>query len=134
MPVWTRRYRVRPRKSRSAEGTLPDAKVVEHDLRDGPVATQVHVFHRIDTELRGSEWRGVFHRFASERIIFVPGEIADLRRLRFELRLRVAYGLQATRAGWLRNRAAFGALWRETHVATTVRFHDLDGWVLYPRT
>jgi hypothetical protein len=38
-----------------------------------------------------------------------------------------------TRAGWLRTRYAFEALWRDTHDAQPLRLYDLEGWALTPR-
>jgi hypothetical protein len=65
-------------------------------------------------------------------VIVGATEIATLPRLAAEVvgRLRRT-GL--SRAGWLRTRDAFEALWLPTHEATPLRVHDLDGWVLEPR-
>jgi hypothetical protein len=112
---------------------LPEADVVQHDLlAQGPLPAEVHLFHRIDTELTDDEWRGVFRRFATVPIVLVATEVIDLRRVLAELRAR-PMRRGATKAGWIRTRAAFERLWRDTHRGTPERFHDLDGWMLDPR-
>jgi hypothetical protein len=112
---------------------FPGADVRQHDLlRDPPLEADVHLFHRVDTELTDDEWRLVLTRFASERILVVATEVATLPRLGAELLGRVRRrGL--SRAGWLRTRDAFEALWEPTHDAVAVNLHDLQGWVLEPQ-
>jgi hypothetical protein len=112
---------------------LPEAQVHRHDLlRDPPLEGDVHLFHRIDTELDNGQWRAVFERFRAQTIIVVATEIVALRdiprQLRSALRRR-----RATRAGWIRTRAAFESLWSRTHRGTHVDLVDLEGWVLEPR-
>jgi hypothetical protein len=112
---------------------LPEAEVVQHDLlADGPLDADVHLFHRIDTELDNAQWHGVFGRFAGVPIVLVATEVIDLRRVLLELRAR-ATRRTATKAGWIRTRSAFERLWRHTHRGTPERFHDLDGWILDPK-
>lgn len=112
---------------------LPDAEVVQHDLlEDPPLAADLHLFHRIDTELTNGEWRRVLDRFAAVPVLVVATEVADFPRILAELRSRVI-GHHTSRAGWLRTRGAFEALWGRTHVATPLRFHDLEAWSLEPR-
>jgi hypothetical protein len=112
---------------------FPEAEVVHHDLlRDAPLDAEAHLFHRIDTELTDGQWREVLRRFAGERILVVATEVATPRRLAQEVLLRTRTR-HLTRAGWLRTRGSFEALWRETHVAEPLRLHDLDGWALTPR-
>lgn len=49
---------------------LPSACVVRHDLAaDAPLDADLHVFHRIDTELADAGWRAAFGRFADERVL-----------------------------------------------------------------
>jgi hypothetical protein len=113
---------------------FPGAGVEQHDLlRDPPLPAEAHLFHRIDTELDDEQWRGVFRRFAGQEVIVVATEVADLKRIALELRNRVQ-NRRASRAGWMRNRAAFEALFKPTHDATPVTFNDLDGWLLEPRS
>src|SRR5437764_9723744 len=86
---------------------FPRADVHEHDLlRDPPLEADVHLFHRVDTELTDDEWRRVLTRFADERILAVATEVATVPRLAAELLGRVRRrGL--SRAGWLRTGDAF---------------------------
>ncbi len=112
---------------------FPEAEVVRHDLlRDAPLGAEAHLFHRIDTELTDEQWRDVLRRFAGETILVVATEVATASRLARELLLR-ARNRHLTRAGWLRTRGSFEALWRQTHDAESLRLHDLEGWVLTPR-
>jgi hypothetical protein len=114
-------------------GLFPEAEVVRHDLlRDAPLDAEVHLFHRVDTELTDEEWRQVLRRFADQTILVVATEIATAPRLARELLLR-ARNRHLTRAGWLRTRGSFESLWSETHDSQPLRLHDLDGWVLTPR-
>jgi hypothetical protein len=113
---------------------FPGATVESHDVRtDPPLEADLHLFHRIDTELTNGEWRQVLRRFDAQTILVVATEVADLDRVARELvgRLR---NRRLTRAGWLRTREAFEALWPPTHEATPMRLYDLDAWLLEPRT
>jgi hypothetical protein len=113
---------------------FPEAEVHRHDLlADPPLAAAAHLFHRVDTELTNAEWRQTMRRFAGERVLVVATEVATPRRLLQELLLRLRGG-QLSRAGWLRTRSAFEALWSETHDARPLHVHDLDGWALAPRS
>jgi hypothetical protein len=113
---------------------FPEAEVVWHDLlRDAPLDADAHLFHRVDSELTDEEWREVLRRFAGETILVVATEVATPGRLGRELLLR-AGSRRLTRAGWLRTRGSFESLWRPTHHAEQLRLHDLDGWVLTPRS
>jgi hypothetical protein len=112
---------------------FPEADVCMHDLLgDVPLRADAHLLHRVDTELTDDEWRNLLARFAEERVVVVAGEIATFPRLAAEVLRRVRRrGL--SRAGWLRTRDAFEALWETNHFADAVDFHDLHGWVLEPR-
>jgi hypothetical protein len=112
---------------------FPGVEVEHHNLLDdAPLPADAHLFHRIDTELTDAQWHIVFRRFAQETVLVVATEIATTRRLASEVLLRVR-NRHATRAGWLRTRDAFEALWRETHDAQPAELHDLSGWVLSPK-
>jgi hypothetical protein len=112
---------------------FPYAEVHRHDLlADPPLPADAHLFHRVDTELTNVEWRAALRRFAGERVLVVATEVATPRRLLQELLLRLR-SRNLSRAGWLRTRGAFEALWRETHNARPLGFYDLDGWALTPR-
>jgi hypothetical protein len=112
---------------------LPEAEIRPHNLlSDPPLAGDVHLFHRIDTELDNREWRGVYERFAGRTIVVVATEVVSgseiPRRLWRTLRRR-----GETRAGWSRTASAFKSLWCRTHRGTHVDLLDLEGWVLDPR-
>jgi hypothetical protein len=117
------------------EENFPEADVRYHDLsRDQPLPADVHLFHRIDAELSNADWREVFTRFARVPILVVATEVLDLRRLLIELHMRRRMKQRhATKAGFIRSRAAFEALWRQTHTSEPVPMHDLTGWALRPR-
>ena len=118
---------------RRLEVLFPEATVVRHDLRaDPPLAVDVHLLHRVDTELDNDEWHAAFERFRAVPIFFVVSEIAGLGTVARELKLRLS-ARRSTRTGWLRTRSAFESLWRSTHDAEPQRFGDLQGWVLTPR-
>jgi hypothetical protein len=122
-----------PRTVERLRTLFPEAHIHEQNLvRDPPLEADAHLLHRVDTELTNDEWRGLLKRFANERVVIVATEVATLPRLAAELVGRVRRrGL--SRAGWLRTRDAFEALWTPTHDACPVDFHDLHGWVLEPR-
>jgi hypothetical protein len=111
---------------------LPEFDVRRHDLRsDGPLDADLHLFHRIDTELDASTFRDVLQHFAPVRVLVVATELLGPRAVARELRTRVRPG--ATRAGLVRSRGAFEALWRPTHEARRLRVADLEAWLLEPR-
>jgi hypothetical protein len=111
---------------------LPELRVERHDLRrDGALAADIHLFNRLDTELDDAELRDVFHRFGTERVIVVATELLTPKSVLRELRTRLRPG--ASRAGLVRSRGAFEALWRRTHDARRLRVGDLEGWLLEPR-
>ena len=113
-------------------GLFPEADVRRFDLlADAPPEADVHLFHRIDTEFANAQWRTLLRRFSSARILFAVTEVASLRRMSWEVRIRLRG--RTIRAGWLRNRAALERLWRDTHDATPLRMHDLPAWDLRPR-
>jgi hypothetical protein len=112
---------------------FPETEIHRHDLlADPPLPADAHLFHRVDTELTNPEWRETLRHFAGERVLVVATEVATPKRLLLELLLRLQ-SRNLSRAGWLRTRDAFEALWRETHDAQPLRLHDLDGWALTPR-
>jgi len=110
----------------------PEVTIALHDLlADPPLGADVHLLHRVDTELRTSQWRQVFRGFADARIVFVAAGVVDLSGALAELRKGLRRG--ATKAGWVRTRAAMEALWRDTHDAHALALPDLPAWVLEPR-
>lgn len=114
-------------------GILPEAEVHKHDLlNEAPLEGDMHVFHRIDTELDNEQWRGVYRRFAAEPVLVVAGEFLPVRDIPKHLRI-ACYNRKATNAGWMRTQGAFNSLWRKTHRASHRRLSDLDGWLLEPK-
>lgn len=109
------------------------ARVERHDLlADPPLAADVHLFHRLDTEFRDRQWRGVMRRFRDQTVILVATEVLDADRVRHELRA-MPHRRHWTRAGWIRTRGAFERLWRRTHRAEPLSLGDLEAWLLRPR-
>jgi hypothetical protein len=140
-------HRLRPERklifTDYAEATLerlgrvfPEAPALYHDLRrDEPLSADVHMFHRVDTELSNQEWEAVFMRFRSAPVLIVATAVLDLRRFLFELGHRpLMKRRHASSAGFIRTRGAFEALWRQTHHAQPLRMHDLHAWALRPRS
>lgn len=122
-----------PRTLERLRVLFPDAEVHRHDLlADPPLEADAHLFHRVDTELSDAEWRETLRRFAGAVVLVVATEVATPQRLLQELLLRLR-SRRLSRAGWLRTRGAFEALWRDTHEARPLRLHDLEGWSLEPR-
>jgi hypothetical protein len=116
-------------------GLLPEVEVRNHDLRrDEPLPADLHLFHRIDTELSNPEWHDVFDRFGSASILLVAAEVLDAWKLLCELRDRLLMKHhRASRAGFVRTRGALEALWESTHASRPLRTHDLHAWSLTPK-
>ena len=112
---------------------FPNREVFRHDLLvDPPLDAGLHLFHRIDTELSNRQWRAVLKNFSRCELLVVATEIIDGRRAAAAARARIR-NPWVTNAGWLRNRAAFEALWRTSHSFERLRFGDLHAWHLVPR-
>lgn len=110
-----------------------EADVREHDLlNDPPLDAELHLFHRIDTEFGNRQWRRILRRFAAVPVLVAATEIIDVRRALSELR-RGLHRRSVTKAGRIRTREAFEALWHRTHAAERVELYDLHGWLLEPR-
>lgn len=108
------------------------ALVVRHDLRvDPPLEADLHLFHRVDTELSDDEWPAVFGRFR-QPVLVVATELLELRSLTREIATRVLHP-HAVPAGWIRTEPALRALWSESHDDTRVELPDLPGYLLTPR-
>jgi hypothetical protein len=114
---------------------FPEADVRAHDLfADPPVDAAIHLFHRVDTEFSNQQWRSIFSAFRNESVLLVASEVATSERVVAVLKSLPGSRLRrATRAGVIRNAAAFEALWRKTHVGRRVRVNDLVAWELEPR-
>jgi hypothetical protein len=109
-----------------------EAECVVHDLAaDPPLAADLHLFHRIDTEFENARWKEIFAHFAGVPIVFVVAGLVDLRGALAEVRKGRRRG--ASRAGWVRTGGAIEALWRRTHNAVPVDVGDLPAWELEPK-
>jgi hypothetical protein len=110
---------------------FPEADFEAHDLRtDPPLSADLHVFHRIDSELSNRQWRVVLPRFR-EPVLLVATELMDSDALLRELRLRTSK--TATDAGWTRTEAALRSLWRRSHRDCKRTVGSLTGFVLIHR-
>jgi len=120
-----------PRTAQRLAELFPEATVVEHDVREGPIAgVDLHLFFRIDTELDDAGFKSVLQRFRSERVMVVATELLGARSVVREGVTWLRGG--AVRAGRVRTRAAFEALFEATHAHRAVQVADLSGWVLEP--
>ncbi|MHB8693442.1 MAG: hypothetical protein ACYDHH_19575 [Solirubrobacteraceae bacterium] len=110
-----------------------EAQVLRHDLRnDPPVAgVDLHLLFRVDTELSDDDWTRLLARFRRVPLLVAATELLTPRAVLRELRTLLKP--HATRAGLVRSRGAFEALFRPTHEPQRVRLHDLQGWLLEPR-
>ena len=64
-------------------------------------------------------------------LVIATGTVTPVEALR-----EVAYRFRnrnVSRAGWRRTRPTYEALWRRTHDAKALTFHDLPAWDLRPR-
>lgn len=98
--------------------------VVEHDLRDGPLpGFDLHLLHRVDTELPDDEWRRYFAR-ATEPHLIVVTSFLTLKEFRAE---QIRRWKGATKAGWLRTERQWRRLlpdgWQRVQIA------DLPGFL-----
>jgi hypothetical protein len=121
-----------PRTVERLRVLFPEARIELHDLIvDGPLGdVDVHLFHRIDTELSDEQWHVVFRRFTGVPVIFVAAGLATPRSLARQVLLRLRR--RGTPTGWIRTRDSLRALWAETHEAHHTPFAELPGWVLLP--
>jgi hypothetical protein len=112
---------------------LPEADVSRYDLiREPPLDADVHLFHRIDTELDNRQWRDVCSRFSGTTLVVIAGEVLPVSEIPRQLMAAIR-NRGATAAGWTRTIPALESLWRGTHRGEQRVFGDLDGWVLDPR-
>ena len=120
-----------PRATERLQRLFVEAQVIAHDLAvDEPPRADLHLMHRIDTELDTSSWKLVFARFF-EPILVVPTLLLDLGRMLKELALRVVRP-RATRAGWFRTEDAFRALWTDSHSDEVVTVGGQRSFLLLP--
>jgi len=122
-----------PRTVERLARLFPEASVRLHDLYvDGPLAADLHLLHRIDSELANRAWRKVFARF-QEPALLVATQLLEWPVFESELRRRLSRRPAPTRAGYARTEAAMRSLWRGTHVDRPVPVGELAGFLLIPR-
>lgn len=109
------------------------ADVRTHDLtRDPPVPeADLHLLHRIDTELDDVQFHALFRRFAHVSVLLAVSELLSPRALVRETLMALRPG--SVRAGRVRSRGAFEAAFESTHRARRLDVGDLDAWLLEPR-
>lgn len=114
---------------------FPEVEIRRHDfLTDPPLDADLHLFHRIDTELSNRDWQRVFDRFRTEPALVVATEVATSERLLAVLKALPGHRRRgATHAGVIRNAGAFESLWRKTHTGRRMTLNDLEAWELEPR-
>lgn len=121
-----------PRAVERLRGLFQEATFVLHDLRtDPPLDSDLHLFHRLDTEFSDDEWPEVFARFRAP-VLVVATELLGLRNIARELLAFVRHP-RASKAGWIRSEDALRALWSASHEDRRVELYDLPGYVLTPR-
>jgi hypothetical protein len=121
-----------PRATQRLAELFPEAEVVVHDLAvDMPPEADLHLMHRIDTELDTTTWRKVVSRYC-EPILFVPVLLLDAERMLKELYRRFV-GVQTSRAGWVRTEDALRSLWDSTHEDEPVTIGDQRAFLLSRR-
>jgi hypothetical protein len=121
-----------PRTVQRLRRLFPEARIIAHDLvREDPIDAELHLLHRVDTELSNREWTAILPRFR-QPILFVPAALVDWRMTVREL-TRPIRKRRASRAGYCRNEAAFRHLWRASHrEESRTPIGDLVGFVLVP--
>jgi hypothetical protein len=110
---------------------FPEADVVQHDFREGPLEGDAHLLHRVDAELSNAEWESVLPRFRTGPVLFIACALSD--RIGVRARLRSRFGSRGVLAGYMRNRAALEELLTASHrIASSGDFAGLPGWLLEP--
>jgi hypothetical protein len=113
-------------------GHFDGVTVVEHDLlADAPRDADLHLLHRVDTELSDEEWPAVIARFR-EPLLLVATEIVGPRAVVRELWTRIRRP-RSEQAGWIRTDKAFRALWAASHNDSRLELAGLTGYLLTPR-
>jgi hypothetical protein len=121
-----------PRTVQRLAELFTEALVAHHNFAaDPPLEGDLHLMHRLDTELDDSDWRAVFVRF-HQPILFVPGLVLGFTTAARELARRVLRP-RASRAGWYRNEDALRSLWDYTHHDHELRIGDARAFLLRPR-
>jgi len=112
---------------------FPEAEVRVGDFRRELPVADVHLFHRVDTELDDREWRTVFDRI-SVPVVFVAGGLLDGPvgwRSRARSRVGRAWRRDLAFVGYARDEEAMRSLWRGRQ-AQGFQAAELSGWVIFP--
>lgn len=105
----------------------PEIEFCVHDLdRDPPLAADLHLFHRVDTELDDAGWTRLLERYRGP-ILMVMAELLTARTLAREALTRLRGG---HRVGWVRNEAAIRALVPARYRIERLPIGDLTGFLL----
>jgi hypothetical protein len=121
-----------PRTVRRLTTLFPEADVRLHDFRtETPLPADLHLLHRVDSELPSGEWRRVLAGFR-DPVLFVATQVLDWQGLLSELRRRFSRDA-VTRAGYVRTEAGLRSLWRGTHDDRPLAVGELTGFLLMPR-
>lgn len=130
-----------PRSLAALRERFPDCSSVElMDLRRFDWTQEpgeVVLFHRVDMELRNSEWKDVFSGLANrgvERIIWVPCGLLNAAAIGGQVRAvltAITARRRLTRTGYLRSQARMLSLFAPHYRRSTVRSEgDLPIWAL----
>jgi predicted O-methyltransferase YrrM len=112
---------------------FPEATVLCRDLSvDGPVAGDLHLLHRIDSEFSNRELRAIIERLEGVALV-VATELLGPGGLVRELVTRLRGRRTVARAGFVRTEAAFRRIWRTTHDDERLELAGLNGFVLTRR-
>jgi hypothetical protein len=100
--------------------------VAQHDLLDGPLhGFDLHILHRVDTELADSQWRDYFAAVDEPHLVVVSGFVTgQVFRQERDARRR-----GVTVAGWLRTEPRFRRLLPRS--AERVQVADLPGYLIH---
>jgi hypothetical protein len=122
-----------PRTVERLGALFPEATVVCRDLKlEGPLAGDLHLLHRIDSEFSNRELRTIVERLDGVALV-VATELLSPGGLARELLTRVRARKTVTRAGVVRTEAAFRQIWRTTHDDERLELAGLTGFVLTRR-
>lgn len=116
-----------PRAVGRLQELFPEADVRCHDLlADQPVAADLHLLHRVDTEFDDEDWRRVLARF-DEPVLLVIDDFLHWHE--------VVRSVGNRRRGntYLRSESAWRRLWSRTHRAERHDVAGLTGFLLSRR-
>jgi hypothetical protein len=122
-----------PRTVERLSALFPEATVLCRDLAvEGPLAGDLHLLHRIDSEFSNRELRNIVERLDGVAVL-VATELLGVGGLVRELRIRLRRQGTVARAGLVRTEAAFHRIWRTTHDDERVELAGLSAFVLTRR-